>query len=344
MGKLASLFVNGETAYLLFVLSGFVLSYKYIVLGHSLDFRKYYISRFLRLWPAFFVAVVIHALYHYRHDLSVHNLVSQFLFNETHFWEEALLLHYNPEHNVNPLYVLPGWAVVTQLSVSFFMPFMIALAYRKPTYIVWMIFALILIGTNVGVKHVYHIHYAFGLLCCCYYFSIKDISFKETKWYKYRWLFLSIALVLFSTRQLNRINKVDIFGPTYDHWVKDYMGFSFSLYSAFASFVFLVAIIHSDKVKRLFDNMVLRYIGKVSYSLYLIHWVVVMAIFDNWQYLSGLFPSTIIAMLVTMAACTIVSMLLASLMYYFVELPTARLTRRFVNKLKPSFVISPADN
>lgn len=36
-----------------FVLSGMVLTYQYVVLGNSLDLRKYAINRFIRLFPAF---------------------------------------------------------------------------------------------------------------------------------------------------------------------------------------------------------------------------------------------------------------------------------------------------
>ena len=42
------LFNAADAVSFFFVLSGMVLSYQYIVLGKSLDMRRYYINRFLR--------------------------------------------------------------------------------------------------------------------------------------------------------------------------------------------------------------------------------------------------------------------------------------------------------
>src|SRR5690606_19040924 len=57
--KITNIFINGADAVaFFFVLSGFVLSYKYVVLKHPLDIGKFYVNRFFRLWPAFFITVV----------------------------------------------------------------------------------------------------------------------------------------------------------------------------------------------------------------------------------------------------------------------------------------------
>ncbi len=48
-------FTGSDAVSFFFVLSGFVLSYKYINQNEPLDIRKYYISRLFRLWPAFFL-------------------------------------------------------------------------------------------------------------------------------------------------------------------------------------------------------------------------------------------------------------------------------------------------
>ena len=96
--KLLSIPFNGADAVsFFFVLSGFVLSYKYMVLGHSLDIGKFYINRFFLLWPAFFLTVLLNSLYWYRHDLNLENLTSQFIFNQSSFWNEAILLRANPQ-------------------------------------------------------------------------------------------------------------------------------------------------------------------------------------------------------------------------------------------------------
>ena len=58
-----SIIFNGSDAVsFFFVLSGFVLSYKYLVLNKPLDIKKFYVSRFFRLWPAFFVTLIFNRL------------------------------------------------------------------------------------------------------------------------------------------------------------------------------------------------------------------------------------------------------------------------------------------
>jgi hypothetical protein len=58
-----------------FVLSGMVLTYQYVVLGNSLDLRKYTINRFFRLFPAFFLTVVLHTVSGVRQTGIIHTYV-----------------------------------------------------------------------------------------------------------------------------------------------------------------------------------------------------------------------------------------------------------------------------
>ncbi|WP_276133453.1 acyltransferase family protein [Polluticoccus soli] len=339
MAKLASFVFNGETAIFLFVLSGFVLSYKYIVLDHELDIRKFYIQRFLRFWPAFFVAVSINALYQYRHDLSIHNLTDQFLFNKGQFWEEASLFRYSPGFERTPQYYLPGWALVVILSMSFLLPFMIALAHKSWRYLPWMMLAFTLIGINMGNKYVYHIHFALGVLISCWFVRISSGNLRKLRIYKYHHLLLGLAVMLFSMRQLGRINRIEIYGPWYKYWIQTFLGIDFSFYSAIASLIFLIAIIDSPRVRRLLSNSSLHFLGRISYCLYLMHWVVVVAIFDNWNLIAPLFPNTISAVCIMMVVCTAVSIALATVLHYTVELPSIRFSKRVTSKLKPSLII-----
>jgi len=337
--KIASLLFNGETTILLFVLSGFVLSYKHIVLNHPLDIRQYYIQRFLRFWPAFFIAVLINYIYHYRNDLNIQSLFTNLLYNKGEFWQEALMIRYNPSAGTNPQYYLPGWALVVQLSMSFFLPFMIALANRNVRFIWWMIVAVLLIGNNFGKMYSYHIHYAFGLLISCYFLKIESGSLKNSRWYKYRYIILLIGIFLFSARQLDRFNAIKFFNADYKYWLHDYLGFGFSQYSAISSLIFLTWIIQSETLKRWMNKGIFRFMGKISYGLYLMHWVVVVAIFDYWANIVAWFPNELIATVAMLPVCVIISTILATIIHYWVELPTIRLSKKITGRLKPSFVI-----
>ena len=47
------MFNGSDAVSFFFVLSGFVLSYKYLALGQPLDMKQFYTNRIFRLWPAF---------------------------------------------------------------------------------------------------------------------------------------------------------------------------------------------------------------------------------------------------------------------------------------------------
>jgi peptidoglycan/LPS O-acetylase OafA/YrhL len=205
---------------------------------------------------------------------------------------------------------------------------------------VWMILAILLVGNNFGKLYGYHLHFVLGLLICCYYTVIEGKRLKQHKWYKYRYLILAIAVFLFSARQLDRFNKVIFFNADYKYWMHDYLGFGFSQYSAIASAVFLVAIIQSVRIKAWMNNNIFRFLGKISYCLYLMHWVVVIAIFDNWEAILPYFNSELSAMMAMMPVCVILSIIFAIGLHYGVELPLINYSKRLLQKMKPTFGVT----
>ena len=114
---------NGKDAVsFFFVLSGFVLSYKYIVLKKPLDVKRFCTNRVFRLFPPFFVTVLLCTLFFYHDSLNAHSLAEIFIYNNYQFWEEALLIRF---HNH---YYYPGWTLSLELLISFLMPIFIALS------------------------------------------------------------------------------------------------------------------------------------------------------------------------------------------------------------------------
>ncbi len=136
--------VNGQEAVnFFFVLSGFVLSYKYIVRNKSMDIVPFYVSRFFRLFPGFFLIVLASALFQYRNELWLHFFKDLFVYNKYEFWEEAFLLRFH-----NKFYG-PGWTLTFEMAGSFLMPFFIALALKDRRLVTYMIAVTLIIGNNL---------------------------------------------------------------------------------------------------------------------------------------------------------------------------------------------------
>ncbi len=316
---------NGNDAVsFFFVLSGFVLSYKYVILGAPLDIKKFYVSRVFRLFPAYFLIVLWSALYAYRNELSLQTFKDLFIFNKQEFWEEAFLLHF---HNK---FYYPGWTLTLEMIGSFLMPFYIALALKNRKLIPWFIVAMLIIGNNLCFSYLF----LFGIIASCYYPEITDVSFRQTKWFKYRYPILIVSVFLFSIRQLDAVSP---FGPSYKY-LAGYLGIDFFTYSGFACFVFLVAILYSKRAQRFLENKVLVYLGKISYGVYLVHVVVINTVYLYAEkYLSG--PHAAINFVLIAIIVVLAVVLVASVLHYCVELPFMRIGKRATNRMKPSLVV-----
>ena len=316
---------NGNDAVsFFFVLSGFVLSYKYIVLGKPLDVKKFYVARVFRLFPAYFLIVLWSALYTYRNEMSVQTLKDLFIFNKYEFWEEAFLLHF---HNK---FYYPGWTLTLEMVGSFLMPFYIALALKNKRLIPYFIVMTLIIGNNLMFSYLF----LFGVVASCNYDAIAGPSFRETKWFKYRYPILIAAMVLFSIRQIDGISPL---GPSYKY-LAGYLGIDFFTYTGLACFVFLVAILHSKRAQRFLENKVLVYMGKISYGVYLVHVVVINTVYlYTEKYLSG--PHPVASFFLIAGLCTLCIVAVSTILHYCVELPFMRLGKRIAGKMKPSLVI-----
>jgi peptidoglycan/LPS O-acetylase OafA/YrhL len=328
--KVASMIFNGSDAVsFFFVLSGFVLSYKYVVSDQPLDLKKFYINRLFRLWPAYFITVLINALNVYRHDLNVKTLTDLFVLNKNYFWEEAFLLRGHPG------YYVPGWTLVLELVMSFFLPFAIILAKKDKRIVYWMLLVYIVIGNSMRDLYIFHVHFLLGLALSCLYHQLSSASFKEIGWYRYRYLLLVVAFIFFSIRHIDRIWP---FNATYTY-IAGYFGISFFLYTGIASFVFIAAILCSRRAQYLLEHRLLRFFGKISYGIYLMHWLPVTDIFQYWDRIKQAFPNVYYAFFVSLAGYVCLTILLATILHYTIELPFIRLGKRITRKMKPSLVI-----
>lgn len=329
--KIAGLLLKGsDSVCFFFVLSGFVLSYKYIVLNEPLDIKKFYINRWFRLWPAFFLTVLINALFVTSKDFSAKHLADVFIFNTTQFWEEASLIR----RHLN--YYLPSWSLVIELALSFFMPFGIAIAKKDKRIIPWMLLSYLLIGNNIGESYTFFLHFTLGILISCSFNYINDDSFMESKWYKYRYLIMVVSIILFSLRSINDISR---FGPTYEYLSYIFVGVDFNHFSGLAAFVFIVAILRSARAQKILMHRFLVFIGKISYGIYLMHWVLVTAIYQNWDILVRWFPNEWVALFSIYVVYAAVTILLATILHSTIEVPFIKIGKRISSRLKPSVVI-----
>lgn len=322
--KILTLFISGGDAVsLFFVLSGFVLSYPVIVLDNRMDVGKFYINRFFRLWPAFFITILLNSFYWERGGLFSH-ISDIYLTNETHFWDEALLLRGHPH------YYFPSWTLTLELTISLLMPFLIFIAANNKRLIKWMVPMVLVMGGQTISGYVFH--FCLGISISCIFHYLNSEAYRSSRWYRYRYFIIIAAIPLY---MLDPIDKISPFGPSLKTLLA-YLNIGFHHFTAFSAFIFIAAIIQSKKAKAILSHSSLRFFGKISYGIYLMHWLIVMAIFDNWDFILSKMPNVITSLIIMFIACFLITTLLATLTHYLIELPFIRWSKRLTGKMKPT--------
>ncbi len=202
--------------------------------------------------------------------------------------------------------------------------------------LLWMSLALFLIGSTMGHWYVFHFNFLLGVfLSCCYNFVVSD-HFKGSGWYRFRHTLLSVAVLFFSVRHINRLLPF----PDVYFSVAKWIGIiDFFPFTAVASFIFLVFIIHSTTVKKVLKHNLFSGLGKISYSVYLMHWLPMVIVFDHWDRIQTFFPDYWIMFITVFAGVLVTTLILAVITYRFVELPFIRLGKSLTSKMKKTFII-----
>lgn len=332
-----SLLFNGADAVaFFFVLSGFVLSYKTVVLKQNLDIGKFYVNRWFRLWPAYFFTVLINTLYHQRNGLDWTKAANIFIYNKVKFWEEALLIR-----GVSAVYYAPGWTLFVELVMSFFIPYMIVIVTKDRKLMWWFTLFLFFLGASITAAFgMFVLHFAYGVLICAYYLLITSDDFKRSWVYRKRFFLLPLAIFLYSMRHLELLFN---FGWFYDEVIFKFLGYDVFFFTGIGSALLLVFIMASRKAQKILESPLLRFIGKISYGIYLMHWLIVTFIYVNWGWLITYFPPGKWAFLGLLAICMILTIVFATIVYYAIERPFIRLGKRLTARMRSTYVIKVED-
>jgi len=329
--KISNFVFNGSDAVsFFFVLSGLVLSYPYLQLNRPLDIGKFYINRIFRLYPAFWIALILVVLYVNRFGISaapLATLFNLFISNKHGVWEEALLIRGRSG------FLGLGWTLTIEIVMSFFIPFLIAAVYANRRIIIWFVFSTFILS---HIFSIFLFPFVLGILISVFFEKINNDQFRETVWFRKRVLFLIFGIILFSIRH---IDKIFPFGEKY-HSITSFLNLDFFTFTAIGSFIFLVYTIHFRSVQKFLMHPILLYFGKISYGIYLVHWLIVMAIFDYWDRIIVFFPNIETSFITMLILCLTTTIILATAIYYWVELPLIKRGKHFTEKIKPTLVIS----
>lgn len=313
------LFAGESAVFVFFVLSGFVL---FLALGRTTtmnDVLPFWIKRVFRIYPPFCAAILFSAgLWFVAHPQPIPGLSG-------YFNEESWNLLPSPGliaghlamtdiHDLNSI-DQPMWSLVVELRVSLIFPLLAALVIRD-----WR---LACVGSIVVSEICYHFDNPFS--------PIGPIDLIHTGQYVYLFVIgATLALKLSSVREFFRgmppTMRLACWGVALLSFAMTPERFG-SLVTALGATLLVALVLGDDPITGMLRKPVAMWLGRVSYSLYLIHVPLMLACVHLLDGLVGPFIALCIAV--------VLSLTLAGVMYRFVELPSIAAGRYLVNLVRP---------
>jgi len=223
--------------------------------------------------------------------------------------------------DTHDLYI-PGWSLQIEIIYSLVIIGLILL-YRRSRYLLLVpLLGCYVIGSP-DIR-LYMNHFILGIGLSILYPKLKNTAFHETKLYPWRWGIFLLIFILFSFIRLARFydpiqNLFHFFWSINIRWAH---------FSGLAAFMTIAIVMMSKDAQVFLENKVLLYLGKISYSIYLIHWLFVVGIMDYWH-IWGEFLGEGALRIATMFVFYIgATILAASFMYRYVEEPFIRISKR----------------
>ncbi|WP_186446162.1 acyltransferase family protein [Paenibacillus cremeus] len=327
---------GSEAVVLFFVLSGFVLSLPFYS-NRQFTYSAYVIRRICRIYIPYIVAVGFAMLLR---ELFYTGKISGLTdwFNSS--WSSDLTLSSLKDHllligtftsNLDNVV----WSLVHEMRISFAFPFIMFLLVRMSwkkgiglgitLSVLSVVYSYVTKADFIGTELYASLHYTamfvIGALIAKYRNEISNKILHLHKKLRISLFFIGLILYLYvhPSFVLNKI--VHDLHPFYrtviDTW-----------FVALGASILIIFAITSSRISKILRNAIVKYIGKVSFSLYLSHLVVLLSCV---HFLHNRLPLWGICIVVV-----IVTFIISSAMYYLVEKPAISLGRRLAKSLDKS--------
>jgi peptidoglycan/LPS O-acetylase OafA/YrhL len=252
-----------------FMITGFLFWSKSIERKSNLtrsDLKKFYIKRFFRIYPMYWFSlglVIIVVLF-----ISQFSPKSSFLnltYELTRLTTLSSFVFINGSHgptSINTISIVPinssiQWTLVYEVQFYLLLPFLAI--FSKPKSFLLFSTGLILLYFLYPVRHIaIIINFLWGMIAAYVVNQLKAREFKN------RWLYGAIILSIFTTVIMNVTGD-----------------FLTSPIASFLLFIAFTLIAQGNSLFGLLTTSGARYLGTISYSIYLLHGIVLFLVFHT---------------------------------------------------------------
>lgn len=311
---------SAVAVFFFFVLSGYILSYVYLRDGAVPDRKRFWISRFARIYPLYIVTILVSVPHLLSARLQHFNEPKAYLGTAATFITHALLL----QHWIPQLGALnyPSWSISAEAFFYFVFPWLGISLWRRSTHqaitigTLWFVisWSVLAIGEHwprvAIVPHampLFEINlFVIGIVLGKLHFAIQQVP--ESNQQLRNWGAIMGAAALFALLAFTEWKTSIPFHPIHD---------------AIAAILFLILILAfasgSPLLEQLFTPGWLIVLGESSYGLYLIH-----APLYEFLIVCGLHPSHLFFVLYLTGAIA-----LSVVSFYFFETPARKRILRY---------------
>lgn len=331
-GPLRFFVASSEAVTLFFVLSGFVLTLPFYT-DRNISYLSFLYKRFLRIYLPYYVSlafVIIATLLFYKGEIEQ---LSDWFNNA---WKSGLNLSLILNHlllitsfsndQLNPVL----WSLVHEMRISIIFPLIMLIVKRLE----WkkslglsiacsvLAFSLYLLFSKPNYHDYFQtIHYVAMFIIGSLLAGKKDylISYFRTISAKQKVLLLGFGMFLYLYAKpafaLGLIlgSRDPFLATILDSW-----------FVTFGASIIIMLSLSTEKISKVLLTKPIYFLGKISYSLYLYHCII---LFSLTHLLYNKLPLSII-----LGSSLIVSLAFAALSYYFVEIPSIKLGKKLKNK------------
>jgi len=313
-----------------FVLSGYVLSYKFFKTKDTSVLTKSAIKRYPRLLVPVMTCIFISYLLmkvslFFNMEASAYTnsdwwLGSFWQFEENFFdmvQQSFIGAFLDYQSNYNPVL----WTMTYEFYGSLLIFSVAALIGKVNNRWVFYLLLILLFYKT------YYLGFILGMVLSDYTVTIKNIKYTNHTLTKVLLLIVAIYLGSFP-----REAQIDLTGTIWNYINKAYFTDLPTFYHTIGAFLLLYVLIASERMKKLFSIRILENLGKISYSMYLIH-LLILGTFSSYLYLKlQPYLSHSINFVITFLISIILIVLLSSAFYKYVDKSGIKLSEFIYNK------------
>ena len=336
--------INGHSAVILFfVLSGFVLSFS-LLKGKVIPYRQFLIKRIFRIYFPYLIAIFTSIVLSFLISKGGITELSDW-FNRS--WNEPITVKLILEHlflisNIHSdVFNNAIWSLVHEMRISIIFPLIYLIVIRCNWKMSITICCLLSFATGLNdyflfqVSNGYYttyfdtLHYAsmfiIGILLVKHLNHLLELYRKFSSVTK--WVLFILAFGFYNYSGIGSV-VVSKLGLPMGRIVSDYI-------IVLGAVLFILISMGSAKIAKILMLKPIRFLGKISYSLYLYHLIALYSLIYLLYNITSIW--------VIYGLTIIISILLATASYYYVEKPFIILGRKLILKVQrdkgKSFII-----